>query len=70
MQQRFDVANRAGAADTAKIKISPKHTVAVIAVAGRQYLDDSTAYYKQLNILKLEDLNKLEVAKTHAQIFS
>ena len=36
---------------------------AVKVIAGGQYLDDSTAYYKQLNILKIEDLYTLEVAK-------
>ena len=36
---------------------------AVKIIAGRQYLDDSTAYYSQLNILKIENLNTLEVAK-------
>ena len=36
---------------------------AVIIIAGGQYLDDSTTYYKQLNILKIEDLYTLKVAK-------
>ena len=38
---------------------------AVKVIAGGQYLDDSTAYsyYKQLNIIKIEDLYTLEVAK-------
>ena len=36
---------------------------AVKVIAGGQYLDDFTAYYKQLNILKIEDLYTLEVAK-------
>ena len=36
---------------------------AVKVIAGAQYLDDSAAYYKQLNILKIEDLDALEVAK-------
>ena len=36
---------------------------AVKIIAGGQYLDDSTAHYKQLNILKIEDLYTLEVAK-------
>ena len=36
------------------------------AIAGGQYLDDLTAYYKQLKILKIEDLYTLEVDKlTH-----
>ena len=36
---------------------------AVKVIAGGQYLNDSTAYYKQLNILKIEDPYTLEVAK-------
>ena len=36
---------------------------AVKVIAGGQYLDDSTAYYKQLNILQIEDFYTLEVAK-------
>ena len=36
---------------------------AVKVIAGGQYLDDSTAQYKQLNILKTEDLYTLKVTK-------
>ena len=36
---------------------------AVKVIAGGQYFDHATAYYKLLNILKIEDLYTLEVAK-------
>ena len=42
---------------------------AVKVIAGRQHFDDSTAYYKQLNILKIEDLYTLEVAKLVHKVF-
>ena len=44
-------------------RIKSLQNKAVKIIARGQYLDDSTAYYKQLNILKIEDLYTLEVAK-------
>ena len=44
-----------------RLKSFQNKAVKIIAVG--QYLDDSTAYYKQLNILNIEDLLTLEVAK-------
>ena len=42
-------------------KLKSLQNNAVKVIAGGQYLDDSAAYYKQLNILKIEDLYTLEV---------
>ena len=43
---------------------------AVKVIAGGQYLDDLTAYCKQLSILKIGDLYTLEVAKIMHKFFS
>ena len=49
-----------------KTKIPPKQVVKVIALTtcfGGQFLNDSFVYYKQLNVLKIEELYTLEEAK-------